>query len=215
MSLIVLGLALISILQQKPSGKVFIGSCLMSLIVLQFVCGHVNLKLQHNPIFATTHMTMGFIIAAIAWWLALMNQSKINQPLSAELNLLKPWAIIALIMLTAQIVLGVWSSASYASQTFNHLASNGHSLQMLHRFGAYLMTAFIVPFALCLIMIRGQENLQHLGTFLLATLAIEFALGICDLIWQFPMPLTILHTGLAGLVLLIMTTIIYRLFVRR
>lgn len=88
------------------------------------------------------------------------------------------------------------------------------NVQMLHRFAAYLSTALLVPFALCLLLINGKRNLQHLGILLLASVGIEFALGLASASFHNQGWLNILHTSFATILLLTLATIIHRLFLK-
>src|SRR3990167_4366101 len=234
--------------KQQSSKRIIVASLLLILTAIHFMAAHVNVYLRYDPLFATGHIALGLLITGCVWWLSLLLQDTTPQPVSAELSLLRPWAVIAITLLIIEIMLGIWTSAFTASLIYHDIPNNTSiwmngqkfinlpvnngfiqkiylnipfllakvNSQMLHRFAAYLMTAFMVPFALCLLLINGKYNLQSLGAFLLSVVALQFALGIISALFEAQIEthtlLAILHTAMSGILLLTMSTIIYRLF---
>lgn len=86
------------------------------------------------------------------------------------------------------------------------------TIQMAHRYGAFITTAFTVPFALCLMLKRSLSSLRGLGWALLIVLAAQVTLGILNVELLLPMWTAVAHNGMAAIFLMTMVTIVYRVF---
>lgn len=94
-----------------------------------------------------------------------------------------------------------------------HLAMDARvTIQMAHRYGAALLTAYFIPLSLILIKKPMFKILRPLGWLLLLLLILQFALGIINIEWLLPLWSALLHTGIATLLLLTVVTLIHRSF---
>ena len=157
---------------------------------------------------------------------------------------IKPWAIIGLLIVFAQIFLGGWTSANYAAlacpnfpychgslfpsmdfqQAFNFTSPIGANyeggvldstaritIQMVHRYGAFITAAYVGLLAMYLIFSDRLAGLRPVGWVILFILCVQFVLGILNIEWLLPLPIAVLHNGVAALLLLAMVTLVYKL----
>lgn len=89
------------------------------------------------------------------------------------------------------------------------------TIQMAHRYGAFLVATCLIPLAFCLLVFREYAGLRHLGILILIFLGIQCVLGILNIVWLLPTATAVAHSGIAALLLLTMTTLVYRLYDRR
>jgi len=83
---------------------------------------------------------------------------------------------------------------------------------MAHRFGAFITFMYLLPFSLCLVMVKEFAALRRLGWLLIGLLTIQICLGILNVVKTLPLMIAIAHNGVAALLLLTMVSILYRLY---
>lgn len=94
-----------------------------------------------------------------------------------------------------------------------HLAMDARvTIQMVHRYGALITTAYLLPFSLALMMVNEFKTLRPLGVMILSILCIQFTLGVLNIVHQLPLWVAVAHNGVAALMLLTLVTVIYKLF---
>lgn len=92
---------------------------LVPLIMLQALFGMWTVTLKLLPWVVTTHLLGGMLTFTLLFWANrslkhARREHLSNDPSDAYLKL-RPWIIVGLVMLTAQIVLGGWTSSNYAA----------------------------------------------------------------------------------------------------
>lgn len=161
-----------------------------------------------------------------------------SAPQPAIPSRLRGWVLLGLALLVAQTTLGGMVSANFAASScaslpscegwlqhaslaafnpFNILdvAQGGNftpgaaqqTLHMTHRFFALLVFCYLAWLGICLL----RENLRRSGILLIATLALQVALGIGSVAYGLPLFLVLLHTATAAFLLLILVTLNHRL----
>ncbi len=86
------------------------------------------------------------------------------------------------------------------------------TIQMMHRYGAFITAAYIGILALTLIFSKQAQGLHRIGGFLFLILIIQFALGVANVVWLLPMHIAVAHNGVAAILLLTMVTLVYKLY---
>ena len=86
------------------------------LLVYQIILGQLTVTLKLLPIIVSQHLLGGFFILTLLWLVYLNNTSYvvIVDEVKAAKKIL-PWAVIALVLIVLQIMLGAWTSTNYAS----------------------------------------------------------------------------------------------------
>jgi cytochrome c oxidase assembly protein subunit 15 len=84
------------------------------LVIFQAVLGMWTVTWKVLPLIVTAHLVMGMTVSALLWCLALTSgkafrNRSLNQPAY------RPWAVLGLLIIAAQIFLGAWTSTNYAS----------------------------------------------------------------------------------------------------
>ena len=89
------------------------------------------------------------------------------------------------------------------------------TIQMTHRYGAFVTAVYVGILALCLIFSKAEKKLRGIGGVLLGVLVLQFALGVANVELLLPIQIAVAHNGVAALLLLTLVTLIYRLFCRK
>jgi cytochrome c oxidase assembly protein subunit 15 len=97
-------------LQQSP----LLATGLLLLIMLQAALGMWTVTLLLKPVIVTLHLLGGLATLALLAWLALRQQAP-SALAPATRSRLQPWAVLALLVVIAQIALGGWVSTNYAA----------------------------------------------------------------------------------------------------
>ena len=96
--------------------QVIIPAMVFLLVFSQTILAAMTVKLQFKPLILMSNLVTGLAILGLLWWVALREQ-RFWKPVNAApqvLNDLRPRAIIGLLLVAVQIILGGWTSANYA-----------------------------------------------------------------------------------------------------
>ncbi len=85
---------------------------LVGLVIFQGLLGMWTVTLLLKPLIVSAHLLGGLTTMALLWWMALQT-SRTSRP-HAE-RPLRTWAVIGLVVLGLQIMLGGWVSSNYAA----------------------------------------------------------------------------------------------------
>ena len=85
---------------------------LLAAVIFQAALGMWTVTLLLKPVIVTAHLLGGLTILSLLYWLVL--QQTRGRPAMNEQKFL-PWAFAGLIVVTAQITLGGWTSTNYAA----------------------------------------------------------------------------------------------------
>lgn len=112
-----LGLLILSITvmawttRMRRAQSPWLASALLVLVMLQAALGMWTVTLLLKPVIVTLHLLGGMATLALLTWLVLRQWSWRD----ARAAWLKPWAVLGLVLLVAQIALGGWVSTNYAA----------------------------------------------------------------------------------------------------
>jgi cytochrome c oxidase assembly protein subunit 15 len=84
-----------------------------ALIIFLSVLGF-NTPTWQIPVVALGNLTGGMALAALLWWMSLRSIADNTTTIAAE-NLIRPWVIFGLVIVSLQIALGSWVSANFAA----------------------------------------------------------------------------------------------------
>jgi cytochrome c oxidase assembly protein subunit 15 len=90
---------------------------LMGWIIFQALLGMWTVTIKLNPTIVMAHLMGGMTTLAVLWWLSLRSGKLFKTPqiIAADFSALKTPALIGLIVVVLQIMLGGWTSANYAA----------------------------------------------------------------------------------------------------
>ena len=103
--------------RHKPQQQVAVPVFLALFVVLQALLGMWTVTIKLNPTIVMLHLMGGLTTLSLLTWVALRQsrlfvEHRINMP---RLNKLHMLALVALLVVIAQIMLGGWTSANYAA----------------------------------------------------------------------------------------------------
>jgi cytochrome c oxidase assembly protein subunit 15 len=98
--------------RRDPAQPVRLPALLVLLVVFQGLLGMWTVTLLLKPAIVTAHLIGGLTTMALLWWLGL-DVRRTTRP-AAEQSL-RTWAVVGLVVLAVQIVLGGWTSSNYSA----------------------------------------------------------------------------------------------------
>lgn len=223
------------VLRQPPGLPI----ALLAVVLVQATLGMWTVTLLLKPVIVTLHLMGGMAILAMLTWLAMRQQQLRPPEPIRQVAQLRPVALIGLALVVAQIALGGWVSSNYAAlacpdlpmcrgawvppmdfaNAFHVLRELGMTPQgellsnealtaihWIHRLGAIVVTGFTLYFVQWLIKL---PSMRGLGVLLLAVIALQFALGVLNVMYSLPLPLAAAHNGGAAALLIVYVVINY------
>jgi cytochrome c oxidase assembly protein subunit 15 len=113
LGLIVAGLAVFSVLNRRdPAQPRVLPWLIVALLVVQALLGMWTVTLLLKPLVVTLHLLGGLTTLSLLWWLAL---PPARRELKAAERPVRRLALIGLVVLSAQVSLGGWTSTNYAA----------------------------------------------------------------------------------------------------
>ncbi|NIO40341.1 MAG: heme A synthase [Burkholderiales bacterium] len=205
---------------------------LLGFVVLQGLFGKWTVTLLLQPAIVTLHLLGGMVILAMLTWLSARHMKLPSVVRPAYARSLRPWAMMGLLLLMAQIALGGWVSSNYAAlacidfptchgQWFPE-ADFAHAFQLQRELG---MTAAGAPLsnaslnaihwshrvgALVLFLYLGAlayamfntSGLRRYALALMAALILQIGLGITNVLAMLPLAVAVAHNAGAALLLM-------------
>lgn len=200
------------------------------LIIFQALLGMWTVTMLLKPLVVSAHLIGGMAVLALLWWL-LLDSGALS--LSSQLTRkLRTPAVIGLLLLVGQILLGGWTSANYAGLACSGFPTcNGDwwpaadyaaaigakpmnssgmvAIHWLHRLGALMVLLYLG--ALALACVRSGPVLRRIGWVIGILLLLQAALGIGNVLTGMPLLLAAAHNAVAALLLLALVWLNYRL----
>jgi cytochrome c oxidase assembly protein subunit 15 len=118
LGLLVFALGFVAIRKRNEPGHAFkLPVFLMAVVVFQALLGMWTVTIKLNPTIVMSHLMGGMATISILWWLTLRSGKlfKFGHVDSVYLAGLKTPALIGLIIVVLQVMLGGWTSANYAA----------------------------------------------------------------------------------------------------
>lgn len=224
-----------AILRQGPG----LATALFIAVCLQGAFGAWTVTLKLMPVIVTTHLLGGMLLLGMTAWLA--SRLKAHPEVPAQAVRWRPWMVLGVVILTAQIALGGWVSTNYAALAcLDFPTCHGEWVPEMDFAGGYSLVralgelpsgemisqtaltaihwthrnfAFVVFAYLGWLAwrLRSYTGLRTPATGVLVVLAVQFATGLGSVVLQWPLLLAVLHNGGAALLVLLCTTLLVRL----
>lgn len=219
-------------LRQSP----LLATSVLALVILQAALGMWTVTLLLKPVIVTLHLLGGLAILALLAWLAL-RQQQLPPVNTASALRLRPWAVLALLVVIAQIALGGWVSTNYAALAcVDFPTCHGewmpqmdfrHGFQLVRELGMTAAGTHLsydaitaihwthrVGALLTFLYVGGfavallrARGLVRYGAVLLAALCAQVALGIANILAGLPLLVAAAHNAGAAILLLTMVVI--------
>lgn len=224
-------------LQQSP----LLATSLVGLVAFQAALGMWTVTMLLKPVIVTLHLLGGLATLALLAWLGLRQEK--FQPATAAAVGLRPWALMALLIVIGQIMLGGWVSTNYAAlacidfptchgvwvpeMDFRHGFQLVRELGMTaagHHLSYDAITAIHwthrVGAVVTLLYVGGfalallrSPGLAVYGVALLVVLLVQVALGIANVVAGLPLAVAAAHN--AGAAILLVTAVVINFALRR
>ncbi|MFT3741948.1 MAG: COX15/CtaA family protein [Gammaproteobacteria bacterium] len=85
------------------------------------------------------------------------------------------------------------------------------TIQMMHRYWGFITAGFVLILSLALMSSKANKKLRGIGWVLFILILTQFILGILNVVWLLPRGIAVAHNGVAALLLLSMTGLLYKL----
>ena len=115
LGLLILILTSLSWLKKEFSNIRLFSSILLALVIFQGILGMWTVTLLLKPVVVMMHLLGGLTILSLLYWKLLRTQSMEGIFVSEGNNKLRPFVVLALVVLFFQISLGGWTSSNYAA----------------------------------------------------------------------------------------------------
>ena len=237
LGLLILAIA-VSAVRVRPSGIPWkLPLALLALVCVQAAFGAWTVTLKLWPQVVTAHLLGGFATLSLLFLLALRLRSAAGSDLRLPAGLSRH-ALVALLVVVLQIGLGGWTSSNYAalachdfpgclpgepwpemdfSRGFDFAQSVGpnylggqlenparHAIHMTHRLGALVVLAVVGA-----LIWRLWRLGSGLAMPLAATLVVQIALGVANILWVLPLLNATAHNVVGALLLLVLVAVNY------
>jgi len=227
-------------LQQSP----LLATGVLVLVVFQAALGMWTVTLLLKPVIVTMHLLGGLATLALLVWLAL-RQRMPPQVAETTRSQLRPWALLGLLVVIAQIALGGWVSTNYAALAcVDFPTCHGewmpgmdfrHGFQLVRELGMTAAGTHLSYDAITAIhwthRVGALVTLLYVGTFalallrrpelmgygglLLTVLVAQVVLGIANVLASLPLLIAAAHNAGAAILLVTMVMINFALRSRR
>ena len=213
-----------------------ISTALLVLIICQAAFGAWTVTLKLWPQVVTAHLLGGFATFSLLWVMYLRQGGAAGLWLTnTDRQALKPHAVLALVVVIAQIALGGWVSSNYAAlacadfptcygtfsppmdvaEGFNIFQSVGPNYLgglmdsdarvAIHWF--HRLGAIVVLLVVGALAVRLWARNQLLGIALAGLLTLQLVLGVLNVVWSLPLAVATAHNGFGALLLLAVVTV--------
>ena len=223
------------LLSWKRREGIALAGALLLVVVFQATLGMWTVTLLLRPAIVAAHLLGGMTTLALLLWLFLSLGS--HAP-SAEARALRVPALLALLCVVAQIALGGWVSANYAAlacpdlplclgaalppmdfpnafHVFRELGETGagerlptEALTAIH--WAHRVFALLVLVAVGWSACKAFHLMRALAIGVAVLLALQFSLGVANVVFSLPLPLAAAHN--AGAALLLASLVVLNFF---
>ena len=216
-------------LRQSP----LLPTLLLGLLVFMAVFGILAFSYLTRPIIVSVHLAGGVTMLILLAWIALRQMA---QPATVDPGAAQKWrglAWLGIALLLVQIMLGGWMSSNFAalactgfplcqgtllpSMDFSYsLEGSGlplsaerlTAIHWMHRLGALITIAYLGWLSFGAMAVRGLRNI---GKAILLLVALQFALGIANVLLGLPLLVAVLHNAVAMLLLIALVALSFRL----
>jgi heme a synthase len=226
-------------LKQSP----LLATGLLVLVMLQAALGMWTVTLLLKPVIVTLHLLGGLATLALLAWLALRQQAPPVIAPATRMRL-RPWAVLALLIVVAQIALGGWVSTNYAALAcVDFPTCHGewlprmdfrHGFQLVRELGmtaagthlsydaiTAIHWAHRVGALVTLLYVGGfawalarMPETARYGAVLLCVLLVQVALGLANVLAGLPLAVAAAHNAGAAILLVIIVVINFALHPR-
>lgn len=238
LGLVIVAIALMAWRRRSAGREPALAVGLVGLVGFQAALGMWTVTLLLKPAIVTLHLLGGMATLALVTWLALREWG--SRPAAAPG--LRAWAVVALVVLFAQIALGGWVSANYAALACPDFPTCqgawvpemdfGNAFHVLRELGvtaegapltqealsaiqwSHRVGALVTLFVVGGLAVRAlrEAELRGIAWIILGLLAVQVGLGIANVLLRLPLVLAAAHNGVAALLLAALVVLNFAVF---
>lgn len=209
---------------------------LVPLAVSQILLCKLTASNQSHPAIILISLLVGFSILSLLWWISRITTPDIDSVTHPSTLKMRPWAWAGLALLVAQIILGEWVPANFATvacdnfpfcsgQLFpvvdSHIISalvnpagkfdseTLTNLHLLHRAGIFFAALYLGIFCMVLLFNR---YLYQTAFFIIMFLAAQICLNILNISWKYPLKTVVGYNVITIFLLLSVVTLLTNLY---
>jgi cytochrome c oxidase assembly protein subunit 15 len=117
---------------------------------------------------------------------------------------------------------GQWLPELQLSEGFNLLSPVGNnyqggvldsaaraSIQYIHRIGAMVTASYITLLVFFLLRSAKSKTIKNLAIIILSLVVLQFTLGVLNVLYLLPLPVAVLHNGVAALLMATLLMMLY------
>jgi cytochrome c oxidase assembly protein subunit 15 len=213
-------------------------TALFLLVCLQGAFGAWTVTLKLQPIIVTIHLLLG--LALLGMLTVLGSRHSIQSSIASAAKAIHTPALLSLILLIIQIILGGWVSTNYAVLACTDFPlchgmlippmDFGHGYSLWRELGktssgdllpvealtaihwVHRNFAFFVIAYIAWVAHKAMkiEGLRKTAKWILIAIGLQFATGVATIFLSWPIVIAILHNGGAALLVLLLVTLIYK-----
>ncbi len=237
--------AFLSRRQSKPDPERAIGLplLLLAFVLMQGLFGKWTVTLLLKPAIVTLHLLGGMLILGMLTWLSARQLRLPGARRPAEARMLRPWAVLAMLLVVGQIALGGWVSTNYAAlacidfptchgrwlpeMDFNHgfqlrrelgMTALGEplsnaALNAIHWTHRVGALVLAVYLGIMVYAAAAMTGLRRYAWAVGGALVLQIGLGISNVLAMLPLTLAVAHN--AGAALLLMMVVVLNFALRQ
>lgn len=224
--------------RQLTSYAPVLPTALFLLVCLQGAFGAWTVTMKLQPVIVTIHLLLGLTLLGMLTVLG--SRHSVQATIAGAARAIYIPALIALVLLVAQIVLGGWVSTNYAVLACTDFPlchgmlippmDFGHGFTLWRELGktssgdmlpvealtaihwVHRNFAFVVIAYIAWVAHKAMrmEGLRKTAKWILIAIGVQFATGVSTIFLSWPIVIAILHNGGAALLVLLLVTLIYK-----
>lgn len=243
LGMLILAIAVLAWLRRKSLGqRPWLATSIVAVVAVQATLGKWTVTMLLKPAIVTGHLIGGMTTLVLLAWLALRQWLPRGRDQAPGIKALRSFAVVALVVLSAQVMLGGWVSTNYAALACPDLPlcrgeavpamDFGNAFHVVRELGmtpegSLLSSDALVAihwthrmFALLVLVVLGAlayrltrtGGVRVLGLLLFAALGAQFVLGLANVAFGLPLTLAAAHNAGAALLLVLLVVINYVTF---
>ncbi len=231
LGLLIVGLAAVAWRLRRSA---LLAAAIVLVVIVQATLGAWTVTMLLKPAIVTAHLLGGMATLALLAWLALTQWPHAPAP---EMRALRPAAVVALVVVAIQIVLGGWVSANYAAlacpelprcpgpmdfanafhvvrelgQTADGQLLSLGALRAIH--WAHRLFANVALLAVIFAAWRAWRLERRLALLVAGLVLLQFSLGVANVAFSLPLPLAAARN--AGAAALLLSLVVLNFFAFR
>lgn len=224
--------------REDRSRSPWFATLIFVMVCVQGAFGAWTVTLRLQPIIVTMHLLLGMTLLALLVWLAMRESVRRFAPMGGAG--LRGHAVLALLLLFAQIALGGWVSSNYAVMACPDFpachgqwwpqADYQHGFTLWRKLGmtgggelipfsalvaihwVHRIAAYVVLAVLGALAWRAWRvsGLEPQARLLAGLLLLQFLTGLSNIVLSWPLPLAVAHNGGAALLVLVLVMLNFK-----